>query len=93
MGLKVENIDFSYDSRKIIQDISFEVESGEILGLLGPNGTGKTTLLKCILDLLKNKGTCTVDGINLRNLSLKERAKYIAYVPQHIDFLYLYLSI
>ncbi len=88
MGLKVESIDFSYDGRKIIQDISFEVESGEVLGLLGPNGTGKTTLLKCILDLLKNKGTCTIDDINLRNLSLKERARYMAYVPQHIDLVF-----
>lgn len=88
MGLKVENIDFSYDNKKIIQDISFEVESGEILGLLGPNGTGKTTLLKCILDLLKNQGTCIVDNINLKSLSLKERAKYISYVPQNIDLVF-----
>ncbi|WP_353094751.1 ABC transporter ATP-binding protein [Tissierella praeacuta] len=88
MGLKVENIDFSYDNKKIIQDISFEVESGEVLGLLGPNGTGKTTLLKCILDLLKNQGICIVDDINLKSLSLKERAKYISYVPQNIDLVF-----
>ncbi|MGO1653147.1 ABC transporter ATP-binding protein [Senegalia sp. (in: firmicutes)] len=88
MGLKVENVNFSYNTQKIIQDIFFEVNDSEILALLGPNGAGKTTLLKCILDLLKNKGVYSIDDIKLRDLSLKERAKYIAYVPQHIDIVF-----
>ena len=88
MGIKVENMGFSYGTNKIIQDICFQVDSGEILGLLGPNGTGKTTLLKCMLDLLKNQGTCHVEGVNLRELSLQEKARYIAYVPQQVDLVF-----
>lgn len=88
MGLKVENVNFSYNTQKIIQDIFFEVNDSEILALLGPNGAGKTTLLKCILDLLKNKGVYSIDEIKLRDLSLKERAKYIAYVPQHTNVVF-----
>ncbi len=88
MGLKVDNVNFSYETKKIIQDIFFEVKDSEILALLGPNGAGKTTLLKCILDLLENKGVYSIDDISLKDLSLKERAKYIAYVPQHMNVVF-----
>ena len=55
--LEVKNLSFSYKhSRQILKDVSFCLEDGEVLCLLGSNGTGKTTLLRCILSLQKAKG-------------------------------------
>ena len=48
MSLKVEKLSFSYGRRRILEEISFETPEGSVLGLLGPNGTGKTTLLKAV---------------------------------------------
>jgi len=53
MILKIENLKKYYGENKAVDDISFEVQSGEIFALLGPNGAGKTTTLKCILELRK----------------------------------------
>lgn len=61
--LKVEHITKYYDSNKAVDDLSFEIEKGEIFGLLGVNGAGKTTTFRMILGLLeKNGGTITLDG-------------------------------
>lgn len=49
MGLKVIGLNFAYKTKKVLEDISFEVKPGELLDLLGPNGVGKTTLLKCMI--------------------------------------------
>lgn len=85
MILEVEGLDFSYKkSRPVLSDISFGLESGEILGIVGPNGTGKTTLLKNINRLLKpQKGKITIEGKDAAKLSIKEIARLMAYVPQH----------
>ena len=54
MILEVENISFSYDSgRPIFDGISFDVDSGQVLTILGRNGIGKSTLIKCILNILE----------------------------------------
>lgn len=52
--LEVQNLSFGYGSQKVLENISFSVNNGQVLTLLGPNGTGKTSLLKCILGLKKN---------------------------------------
>lgn len=84
MNFEVRNGYFSYKTAKIIlKDISFSVNSGEILAILGPNGVGKTTLLKCLMGLLKwNKGASYIDGCELTTLKFKEIWQNIAYVPQ-----------
>jgi len=46
--LKIQGLNFRYNSRLVLKDINLEVGEGEILTLLGPNGSGKTTLLRCI---------------------------------------------
>lgn len=53
MTLQIKNLSFGYDKNKnILNDISLSVHQGEILGILGPNGTGKTTFIKCVNRIL-----------------------------------------
>ncbi|MDO4179087.1 MAG: ABC transporter ATP-binding protein [Phascolarctobacterium sp.] len=84
-SLKVKHLSFGYTKeQKILDDISIEVESGEILGILGPNGTGKTTLIKCVNNILEPSAGKVFYGYDLiSQLSRKEIAKIIAYVPQY----------
>ena len=54
MELVVKDISFGYNKNvNVLDKVSFSVRSGEVLGILGPNGTGKTTLLKCINNIIK----------------------------------------
>jgi iron complex transport system ATP-binding protein len=81
--LKVENLHFDFDGLEVLKDISFSVEKGELCALFGPNGTGKTTLLKCLIKLVNyKKGTVFVENKNINTMKEAEVAKLIAYVPQ-----------
>ena len=67
MTFQVKNGGFSYDSRWVLDNISFEVSDGEILCVLGSNGVGKTTLLKCMMGLQKwRRGETLIDGVNIK---------------------------
>jgi len=85
--LKVRDVEFSYkNERALLEDIQMNVDVNEILTILGPNGVGKTTLLKCINGLLKTKkGTILVEEEDLSKMNRKEVAKRIGYVPQRAD--------
>lgn len=81
--LHVDHIRFSYGSHPVLRDISFTLHRGEILCLFGPNGCGKTTMLECILGLLRpDAGQIRIDGKDIRSLSDKEIANQMAMVPQ-----------
>ncbi len=81
--LNVQDLHFNYDKTPILQGVSFEVEEGELCGLFGPNGCGKTTLFKCCLNFLRfHKGSVQMDGRNVKNLRVEDMAKIVAYVPQ-----------
>jgi len=83
MIFEVKNGNFGYDKRKILNHISFEVKSGEVMSVLGSNGVGKTTLLKCMMGFLKwQEGQSYVDGTPISEIGSKELWKRIAYVPQ-----------
>lgn len=83
MKLSINGIKFSYGSREILKDVSFEVEEGEIFSILGTNGAGKSTLLKCINRILTpKKGTILIDNFDIRKMDNSQLAKYIGYVPQ-----------
>ena len=83
MRFEVQHGSFGYSNTKILNDINFSLESGEVLSVLGPNGVGKTTLLKCMMDFLKwDSGQTLIDGTPIRNFTAKELWKKIAYVPQ-----------
>ena len=84
MDIDVKSISFKYQKEEILNDISFTVPSGKMASILGPNGTGKTTLLKCISAILMPcKGASFVDGKKIQAIPLEERSHVIGYVPQH----------
>lgn len=83
MRLVVENLNFSYGSRKVLSDISFQVPKGMLVCVLGANGVGKSTLFKCILGLNRiYEGEIYVEDEPIKKLSVKELAKRIAFIPQ-----------
>ena len=83
MIFSVEHGEFGYADRKILQDISFSVKKGEVLTVLGPNGVGKTTLLKCMMGLLPWKsGRTMIDETPLYKMKTGDIWSKIAYVPQ-----------
>ena len=83
MILEVKNGSFSYGSREVLKDISFHLEERKIMTILGPNGVGKTTLLKCIMGFLRwNRGGTLISGKRLTEYSDKELWSKISYVPQ-----------
>ena len=74
--IKVKNLNKSYGKFQALDNLSFEVEEGEILGLLGPNGSGKTTTINCILSLLKfNSGSIKILGKEMTPESYDIKAK------------------
>jgi iron complex transport system ATP-binding protein len=82
--IRLKNLSFGYiESQFIFQQISFNVDQGEVFCIIGPNGCGKTTLIDCILGIhLPHNGTIEVSGTELGKLKPKEFAKNISYVPQ-----------
>ncbi len=84
MKLSVENITKSYSTKIAVNDISFEMDSGNILGLLGPNGAGKTTLFYMIAGLLKKDfGSIKLDSKDVSDKGISERSKLgLSYLPQ-----------
>lgn len=91
MSINVEHLSFSYGHREILHDLSFEIPDGALVNVLGPNGVGKSTLFRCILGLNQNySGTITVNGKDMRSLSIKERAREISYIPQSHSPVYDY---
>jgi len=78
--IEIQNLSFAYNSQEVLKDVSLTVKQGEFLALIGPNGGGKTTLLKLILGLLDaDKGTIRVFGHPPRKASHR-----IGYVPQDV---------
>jgi iron complex transport system ATP-binding protein len=83
MILNVEGIKFHYPSRPVLDDASFSVDAGQVLTILGTNGTGKTTLLKCINLILKPiSGAVFVGEESVSDLSRNALAQKIGYVEQ-----------
>lgn len=85
MMFEVSEISFSHGPKKIIDNVSFNVDQGEILTILGPNGVGKTTLLKCINNIYKrSNGKTVLDGKDITHANPIEISMKIGYVPQTV---------
>lgn len=86
MQFDVEHISFSYRDKRVLENVSFSLKSGDVISLLGRNGSGKTTLLRLLLGFLKpESGRLSIDSVPIEEISLNERAKRIAYIPQYSD--------
>ncbi len=84
MKLRAENLNKSYNNRKVVRDVSLFVENGESVALLGPNGAGKTTCFSIIAGLVKcDSGKLFVGESEITHLPIYRRAAYgIGYLPQ-----------
>jgi iron complex transport system ATP-binding protein len=85
VSLAVENLSAGYGKLPVLKDISLKVEAGHICALMGRNGSGKTTMLRCVNAILKPaRGRVLADGQDIRRLSRIEIARRISLVPQAI---------
>ncbi|MFW6142825.1 MAG: ABC transporter ATP-binding protein [Desulfovermiculus sp.] len=83
MILQVQGVRFSYNSHPVLRKVSFDVHSGELVAVLGPNGVGKTTLLKCLNGIMRPKdGAVMLQEQDVYKLSPLQVAKNIGYVAQ-----------
>jgi lipopolysaccharide export system ATP-binding protein len=83
-GLYVEKLQKTYHGRKVVDGVSFDIRRGEVVGLLGRNGAGKTTSFDMVLGLVKpERGSITLGQTDLTKLSIHERSRMgISYLPQ-----------
>ena len=84
--IEVQGISFSYGRSAVLSDVSFTMEQGECVAILGNNGAGKSTLISCINRILQpSAGTVSIDGRDLSSLSRGELARHISYVAQRSE--------
>ncbi|WP_338549551.1 LPS export ABC transporter ATP-binding protein [Roseovarius phycicola] len=86
-GLTINNLRKSYKKRVVIRDVSLQLQQGEVVALLGPNGSGKTTTFYAIAGLVYSEGgSVSIDGRDVSNLPMYRRAKLgIGYLPQEMS--------
>ena len=84
--MQIENVSYRYKgSPDVLKDVSFQIEPGKFLAILGNNGVGKSTLLKCFNHILKpDSGAVLLDGKDLLKMSTREVAKQVAFVSQSV---------
>lgn len=86
MRVEVQHLTKRFGDFTALDDVSFTVESGEIVAVLGPNGSGKTTALKCLLGLtIPDSGSISIGGHDLRTDAL-EAKQLMSYLPQRVAF-------
>ena len=87
--LKIEDIEFGYNSNPILKGISLELKPSEIIGIVGPNGAGKSTLIRCINRILSpNKGVVLLDEKDIKKIDLMKLARNIGYIPQNTSAMF-----
>jgi ABC-2 type transport system ATP-binding protein len=83
MDIKIDNLTKKYGGQRAVDNISFEVKTGEIVGFLGPNGAGKTTTMRMITHFITpSEGSITVGGLQLENQA-DEIKRHIGYLPEN----------
>ncbi|MEV0974170.1 ABC transporter ATP-binding protein [Microtetraspora glauca] len=80
--LEVRDLGVTLDGREVLAGAGVSAGGGTWLAVVGPNGAGKSTLLKAMMGLLPHTGEVVVDGVRVRDLKPRERARLIAYAPQ-----------
>ena len=84
--MQIKNVSYHYKGApEVLKDVSFEIEPGNFLAILGNNGVGKSTLLKCLNHILKpDSGEVLLDGDDLLKQSAREVSKQVAFVSQSV---------
>ncbi|PTW60621.1 iron complex transport system ATP-binding protein [Breoghania corrubedonensis] len=80
--LNLSGLSVSLGGAEVVKDLALEIAAGEFVGLIGPNGAGKSTLLRAVLGSIRCEGEISMDGRRAADLSVGERARRIAYLPQ-----------
>lgn len=81
--IEIRNLSFAYGGKKVLKNISLTVGRGEMVGILGPNGSGKTTFLKILSGVLRGvEGEVALMGKGIRNYQRKDLSRVVAVVPQ-----------
>jgi iron complex transport system ATP-binding protein len=89
--LEIKDVYGGYGKKDVVKGVDCEIDKGEILCLVGPNGCGKTTLFRLILGILPiKKGSIKIDGKDISKLSEKELANLVAYIPQYHNPIFSY---
>ena len=84
--IEFQNVSFAYDKGSpVIRDLSFRVEDGQSVGLIGANGAGKSTVMKLLLGLLSGRGKILVDGLEVRKENLFQIRRKLGFVLQNSD--------
>lgn len=87
MFVNIAGLSLGYGQQDVLRDIHMGLNKGEVVSIVGPNGVGKTSLLKSLASIIPpQKQTIWIDGEDVRSLSPRELAKKQAYVPQHTSF-------
>lgn len=81
--IEVKDLHFSYKKHRVLAGVDLELYRGEVVSLLGPNGCGKSTLIKLILKLLHGDGEIKIASKDIEKYSHKEIALHVAYIPQY----------
>ena len=89
MNINIRELEFSYTNEKTLNGVSGDLEKGEFISIIGPNGTGKSTLIKCINGILKaQKGLLSINDVNIEAMTQNDIARVISYVPQSTSSLF-----
>ncbi len=81
-AIRLAKVSSGYPGKTVLHELDLSINKGEFIGLLGPNGSGKTTLLNTISGLLPSSGAIEIIGDSINSLSVVERARHMACVPQ-----------
>ena len=88
--LEIKNVSVDYGMCDVVKNVSFNIRSGENLSVVGPNGCGKTTLLKAVMNLLSFRGEILLDGKSVQKMKRKDIARKIAMLSQMSGIYFTY---
>ena len=84
--ISIKNLSFGYIKNKLVlDDVSLDFTKGQIIALIGRNGSGKSTFLDCLLGINEYSGDIVIDDHNIKDLSNKEYARYVSFIPQSVQ--------
>ena len=84
--IRFDDVSVAYEKgATVLKNVSFAVEAGETVGLIGANGAGKTTLMRALLGLVGHEGSLTVDGLEVTKKNLPEIRRKLGFVLQNSD--------